>query len=79
MVIKNCLSFLHEEFDANCLKPFQVVINSSQYDRTKVDFSIKNGLKSGKKICTESLFVLQPGFKRFVQSTKRETCIIIEC
>ena len=49
MVIKNCLSFLHEEFDANCLKPFQVVINSSQYDRTKVDFSIKNGLKSGKK------------------------------
>jgi hypothetical protein len=49
MVIKNCLSFLHEEYDANCLKPFQVVINSSQYDRTKVDFSLDNGLKSEKK------------------------------
>jgi hypothetical protein len=49
MVIKNCLSFLHEEYDANCLKPFQVVINSSQYDRAKIDFSVENGLKSEKK------------------------------
>jgi hypothetical protein len=49
MVIKKCLSFLNEEYDANCLKPFQVVINSSQYDRTKIDFSVDNGLKSEKK------------------------------
>ena len=49
MVIKNCLSFLREEYDANCLKPFEVVINSSQYDRTKIDFSVDNGLKSEKK------------------------------
>jgi len=49
MVIKKCLLFLQEEYDENCLKPFQVVINSSQYDRTKIDFSIKNGLKSKKK------------------------------
>jgi len=48
-VINKCLSFLGEEYDANCLKPFQVVINSSQYDRTKIDFSIDNGLKSKKK------------------------------
>jgi hypothetical protein len=48
-IIKNCLSFLQEEYDANCLKPFQVVINSSKYDRTKIDFSIENGIKSGKK------------------------------
>jgi hypothetical protein len=49
MVIKNCLSFIHEEFDANCLKPFDVVINSSKYDRTKIDFSIDNGVKSEKE------------------------------
>jgi hypothetical protein len=49
MVIRKCLSFLHEQYDANCLKPFQAVINSSQYDRTKIDFSIDNGLKSEKK------------------------------
>jgi len=49
MVISKCLLFLREEFDENCLKPLRVVINSSQYDRTKVDFSVKNGLKSKKK------------------------------
>ncbi len=49
MVVKNCLSFLHEEYDANCLKPFQLVINSSQYDRSKIDFSVDNGMKSEKK------------------------------
>jgi len=48
-VIKNCLSFVHEEFDANCLKPFDVVINSSKYDRTRIDFSVDNGVKSKKK------------------------------
>ena len=49
MVIKKCLSFLHEKYDENCLKPFQVMINSSQYDRSKIDFSIDSGLKSEKK------------------------------
>jgi len=48
-VINQCLSFLGEEYDANCLKPFQVVINSSKYDRTKIDFSIENGVKSQKR------------------------------
>ena len=48
-VINRCLSFVGEQYDANCLKPFQVVINSSKYDRTKIDFSIDNGLKSDKK------------------------------
>jgi len=48
-LINKCLSFLGEEYDANCLKPFQVVINSSKYDRTKIDFSIDHGLKSQKK------------------------------
>ncbi len=49
IVIKKCLSFIHEKYDANCLKPLQVVINSSDYDRSKIDFSIDNGLKSEKK------------------------------
>ncbi|HEY1871001.1 MAG TPA: sulfotransferase, partial [Chitinophagaceae bacterium] len=49
MVIKKCLSFLDEEYDANCLEPFEVFINSSRYDRSKVDFSIDSGLKSEKK------------------------------
>ena len=49
MVISKCLLFLSEEFDENCLKPLRVVINSSRYDRAKVDFSVKNGLKSKKK------------------------------
>lgn len=49
MVIRKCLRFLDEKYDENCLKPLQVVINSSRYDRTKIDFSIKNGLRSKKK------------------------------
>ena len=49
VAIKKCLSFLQEEFDANCLKPLQLVINSSHYDKSKVDFSIDHGLKSKKK------------------------------
>lgn len=49
MVVKNCLAFLDEEFDANCLKTFQVVINSSKYDRSKIDFSVDHGVKSEKK------------------------------
>ncbi len=48
-VVRNCLSFINEDYDANCLKPFQVVINSSKYDRSKIDFSIENGIKNGKK------------------------------
>ena len=48
-VINKCLSFLGEDYDAHCIKPFQVVINSSKYDRTKIDFSIDTGLKSHKK------------------------------
>ena len=48
ITIKKCLSFLHEEYDTYCLKPLQVTINSSQYDRSKIDFSIDNGLKSEK-------------------------------
>jgi hypothetical protein len=49
VAVKKCLSFLREEFDANCLKPLQLVINSSHYDKARVDFSIVNGLKSKKK------------------------------
>jgi Sulfotransferase family len=49
MLIRKCLLFLGEEYDENCLKPFRVVINSSQYDRTGIDFSVKNGLRSKKK------------------------------
>lgn len=59
-VIKECLVFLGEEYDANCLKPFQVVINSSKYDRTKIDFSIENGIKSAKKYVSRAcLFYTQ--------------------
>ena len=49
MVIEKCLSFLHEGYDVNCLKPLQVTVNSSQFDKSKIDFSIDNGLKSKKK------------------------------
>ena len=49
MVIKKCLSFLNEEYDASCLEPFDVFINSSRYDRSNIDFSIDSGLKSEKK------------------------------
>jgi hypothetical protein len=48
VVVKNCLSFVQETFDANCLKPFGAVINSSTYDRTKIDFSVDNGVKNKK-------------------------------
>jgi hypothetical protein len=49
MVIKKCLSFVYEEYDANCLDPFDIFINSSRYDRSKIDFSIDRGLISEKK------------------------------
>jgi sulfotransferase family protein len=47
-VIEKCLSFIHEGYDINCLKPLEATINSSQFDRSKIDFSIENGLKSEK-------------------------------
>jgi hypothetical protein len=48
-IVEKCLSFLKEEYEVNCLKPLQATINSSQFDKSKIDFSIGSGLKSKKK------------------------------
>lgn len=44
--ICQCLSFLEEEYDVNCLKPLQANVNSSTFDRSQIDFSIDKGMKS---------------------------------